>query len=197
MLALDVLPDVELGPVGNREHAEMFAGCQTGVEQRPEFGALVLGLPLTERIAVREYAFFRTCLFLVTACAADECVEAEFLDRFEQRHRLVRVARLARMRQAHGAARHRVFDAAHDEFGTQFLCAQITEVGHFGEVVAGVDHQQRVRNASRAESLLGALQQHQRILAAGEQEGGALERASDFAQDEDRFFFERVELGIG
>jgi hypothetical protein len=72
--------------------------------------------------------------------------------------------------------------------------ARVAEVGHFGEVVAGVDHQQRVGDAARAKGLLGALQQHQRILAAREQQGGALEGGGHFAQDEDGFFFQRVQV---
>jgi hypothetical protein len=45
-----------------------------------------------------------------------------------------------------------------------------------------------------AEGLFGALEQHQRILAAGEQQGGALERGGHFAQDEDGFFFQRIQV---
>ena len=146
---------------------------------------------------MREDALLGAGLLLVAARAADQRVEAEFLDRFEQRDRLVHVARFARMRQAHGAARHRVLDAAHDQLGAEFLRALVAEGRHFGEVVAGVDHQQRVGDAAGAEGLLGALQQHQRILAAREQQGRALEGGGDFAQDEDGLFFQRVELRVG
>ena len=43
-------------------------------------------------------------LFLVAAGAADQRVKTELLDGFQQRHRLVHVAALARVGQAHGAA---------------------------------------------------------------------------------------------
>ena len=76
------------------------------------------------------------------------------------------------------------------------LAREVAEVGHFGEVVAGVDHQQRIGDAARAEGLLGALEQHQRILAAREQQRRALEGGRDFAQDEDRFFLQRVEVAV-
>jgi hypothetical protein len=72
--------------------------------------------------------------------------------------------------------------------------ALVAKVGHFGEVVAGVDHQQRVGDAPDAEGLLGAFQQHQRILAAREQQGRALEGAGHFAQDEDGLLLQRVEV---
>jgi hypothetical protein len=122
--------------------------------------------------------------------------KAEFFNRFEQRDRLVHVAALARVGQAHGAAGHRVFDAAHDQFGPQFLGAEVAEIGHFREVVAGVDHQQRVGNAARAKRLLGALEHDQRVLAAREQQGGALEGGGDLAQDEDGFLFQRIQVGV-
>ena len=195
LLAVDVLPHVQLGPVADGEHAEVLARGQPGVEQGPQLGALGLGLPLAKAVAVREDALLGAGFFLVAAGAADQRVEAELFDGFEQGHRLVHIARLARVGQAHGATLHRVFDVAHDQFGLQFLGAEVAEIGHFGEVVAGVDHQQRVGDAADAEGLFGALEHHQRILAARKQQGGALEGSGHFAQDEDGFFFERVQVG--
>jgi hypothetical protein len=101
------------------------------------------------------------------------------------------------MRQAHGAAFHRVFDVAHDQLGAQFLRAQVAEVGHLVEVVAGVYHQQRVGDAAHAESFFRALEHHQRILAARKQQGRALKGGRHFTQDEDGFFFQRIEVGVG
>jgi hypothetical protein len=46
----------------------------------------------------------------------------------------------------------------------------------------------------RAKGLFGALEHDQRVLAAGEQQGGALEGGGHFAQDEDGFFFQRVQV---
>jgi hypothetical protein len=46
----------------------------------------------------------------------------------------------------------------------------------------------------RAKGLFGAAQHDQRILAAREQQGRALKSGGDFAQDEDGFFFERIEV---
>ena len=53
-LALDVLPDVKLGPVGDREDPQMLAGVNARVEQIPQLRALVLGVPLAEAVAERE-----------------------------------------------------------------------------------------------------------------------------------------------
>src|SRR5262249_2230501 len=42
LLDVDVLPHVELGPVGEREHADRFTGIDPGVVEVPELGTLVL-----------------------------------------------------------------------------------------------------------------------------------------------------------
>ena len=77
------------------------------------------------------------------------------------------------------------------------LAREVAEIGHFGEVVAGVDHQQRVRECGRsAKRFFGAFEHHQRVLAARKQQGRALEGGGHFAQDEDGFFFQRVQVGV-
>ena len=45
-------------------------------------------------------------------------------------------------------------------------------------------------------AFFGALEHDQGILAAREQQGGALEGGGDFAQDEDGFFFQGVEVRV-
>ena len=107
------------------------------------------------------------------------------------------------MRQTHRAALHGVFDAANDQFCTQFRSAKVAEIRHFMEVVAGVDHQQRVRNLAgfgiavvAQKRLFSAFQQHQRVFAARKQQGRALKGGGHFAQDEDGFLFQRVQMGV-
>src|SRR6266480_2235212 len=46
VLEVDVLPDIDLGPVREREHADALAGTQLAVEQAPELGTLPLRIPL-------------------------------------------------------------------------------------------------------------------------------------------------------
>jgi hypothetical protein len=69
--------------------------------------------------------------------------------------------------------------------------------------VASVDHQQRIRDAAAtggacfaSEGFFGALEHDQRIFAAGKQQGGALESGGNFTQDEDGFFFQRVQVAV-
>src|SRR5438105_6599739 len=82
-LALDVLPDVELGPIADREHAHVLALRHPRVVQVPQLGPLVLRVPLAELVAEREHAFLGARLFLVAACSTDGGVETEFRDGFQ------------------------------------------------------------------------------------------------------------------
>ena len=174
----------------------MLARVNAGVEQCPQFRALGLGLPLAKAVAVRKNTFFRAGLFLIAAGAADQCIKTEFFDGFQQGDRLVHIAGFARVRQTHGAARHGVLDAAHNQLSAQLLGTLVTKVGDLGKVVTGVDHQQGVGDAAGAEGFLGALEHDQGVFAAREQQGGALEDGSDFTQDEDGFFFQGVQMGV-
>ena len=51
LLKVDVLPDVEFGPVGDREDAQRLTGTTTGVVDLPQLGALPLRVPLVLRRA--------------------------------------------------------------------------------------------------------------------------------------------------
>ncbi len=73
---MDVVPDVELGPVGEREDADAFAGVDAGVVEVPELGALVLGVPLAGSVAEGEDAFLGAGFFFVAAGSAEGGVEA-------------------------------------------------------------------------------------------------------------------------
>ena len=172
----------------------MLTRLQARVEQAPQFRPLRLGLPLAKTVAVAEDALFGAGFFFVAAGTTNERVELEFFNRFQQGDRLVHIAAFTGVGQAHSAARHGVFHTAHDQLGTQFFGAQVAEIGHFMEVMAGVDHQQRVGDVANAKGFFGALQHHQRILAAREQQGRAFGGTGHFTQDVYGFFFQRIQM---
>ena len=99
------------------------------------------------------------------------------------------------MAQHHGAACDGILDAAHDELFTEFDRALVAKRDHLGEVVAGIDVQQRKGEFTRAKGLFGQAQQHAGILAAGEQQHRAFALGGDLAQDVDGFGFKPVEVG--
>src|SRR5947207_11799037 len=59
LLLGDVLPHVELGPVGDRKHARVLAPADASVVEIPDLGPLALGLPLAELVAEGEDALLR------------------------------------------------------------------------------------------------------------------------------------------
>jgi hypothetical protein len=165
-----------------------------GAVQVPQLGPLVARIPLSERVAEREDALLGARLLLVAPRAADQRVEAEFGDGVEQRHGLVTVAALGRVAQHHAAGCDRILDGAHDQPLAELGDAAIAKGDHLGEVVPGVDVQQREGKPARPERLLGEAQQDDRVLAAGEQQRGLRALSRDFAQDVDGLGLEPVEM---
>ena len=70
----------------------------------------------------------------------------------------------------------------------------VAEVEHLREVVAGVDVHDRERDPAGPERLLGEAQHADRVLAAGEEQHRLLELGDDLAEDEDRLSLESGEL---
>ena len=91
-LAGDVAPDVELGPVGQREHAHVLTRGVAAVVELPQLGPLAPRVPGAERVAQAEHPLLGAGLLLVAAAAAEDGVELALLDGVEQRHRLQGVA---------------------------------------------------------------------------------------------------------
>ena len=116
LLRVDVLPHVELRPVGDREHAYVLSLVDAPVVEIPQLRPLVLRVPLAELVAEREHALLRPRALLVAARAAEGRVELVLLDRVEQRDRLQLVARRARARLLdHPALVDRVLHARHHQ----------------------------------------------------------------------------------
>ena len=115
-LGEDVLPHVELGPVGDREHADVLAAADPAVVERPQLGPLAARVPLPEVVAEGEDPLLRAGALLVPARAAERRVEPVLLDGVEQRDGLEPVARGARAGLVDRAALvDRVLDRGDDQ----------------------------------------------------------------------------------
>src|SRR5690606_29809254 len=88
VLATHVMPDVQFGPVRQREHAHALALAHARVVEVPQLRALAARVPAVRRVAEREHALLRTRLLLVAARAADRRVVAASLERLLERQRL-------------------------------------------------------------------------------------------------------------
>ena len=163
------------------------------VVEVPQLRALVLRVPLTELVAEREHPLLGPCLLLVAARTTQQGVETVLLDGLEQHLRLQPVAGLTRA-LVHPALVDRLLDRADDEPESQFLDALVAERKHLVEVVAGVDVDDRERNAGRPERLLGQAEHHAGVLASGEEQTWALELGRDLADDVDRLGLERQQV---
>src|SRR5882757_1485838 len=73
---VDVMPDVQFGPVGERKYADALPWIDAGVIEVPQFGALVLRVPLPGAIAKGKDAFLGAGLFFVAAGSPERSVKA-------------------------------------------------------------------------------------------------------------------------
>ncbi len=82
-----------------------------------------------------------------------------------------------------------------DESDAELDNPAVAVLEHLGEVVTGVDVEHRKRDPGRREGLLGQPEHHDRVLAAGEQQGRVLELGRDLTHDVDRLGFEFTQMG--
>ena len=186
LLGGDVLPHVELGPVGDRERADVLAGADARVVEVPQLRALAARVPLAEVVADGQHALLGARALLVAAGAAEAGVEPVLGDRVQQRHGLQAVARGPRAGLlAHAALVDRLLHGADEQRQADLRHQPVAELDHLGEVVARVHVQQRERHLARRERLLREPHEHDRVLAAAEQQRGALTLGRDLADDVD------------
>jgi len=84
VLLADVLPDVHLGPVAEREDAEVLTEVLLAVEDVPKLGALVLRVPLAELIAMAEEALLGAGFLFIATTTAEAGVELMLFNGVEQ-----------------------------------------------------------------------------------------------------------------
>ncbi len=170
--------------------------CGCAVVQRPQLGPLALGVPLAEVVAEAEHALLGAGALLVAAGTAERGVEAVLLDRVEQGRGLQAVARGAGAGLLGDAALvDRVLDGSDDQPLADVGDDAVAELDDLREVVPGVDVHDRERELAGAEGLLGEAQQHDRVLAAAEEQHGALELGGHLTEDVDGLGLEGLEVG--
>ena len=150
-LAADVLPDVELGEVREREGAQVLARPHAALVELPQFGALALGVPLAEGVAEREHPLLGPGLVLVAAGPAEGGVEAVLALMASSS-----VVVCSRLREATGpgsATRPWSMESctlatrSRAPFGLDLGVAVVEDLG---EVVPGVDVEHREGDLARA-----------------------------------------------
>ena len=173
----------------------MLAGAVPPVVEVPQLGPLVLRVPLPELVAMGEHALLRPGLLLVASSPAEHGVEAVLGDRLEQGGRLQPVARRPRTLLDDAPGGDGVGNRRDDEADAELGDPPVAELERLGEVVAGVDVHHRKGKAGGTESLLGETEQHDRVLAAAEQQHRALEFGGHLAHHVHRLGLERAQVG--
>jgi hypothetical protein len=116
----------------------------------------------------------------------------------EQRDGLQPVARGARaglLRHAPGV--DRLLHGGDDQLGAELGREAVPVVEHLREVVARVHVHERERERGRPEGLAREVREDDGVLAAAEQEHGALQLRADLADDVDGLGLQRLQVGDG
>ena len=192
---VDVLPDVEFGPVRERKNANAFALVRSRVEQVPNLRALVLGVPLAARIAEGIDALLGARFFFIAARAAKSRVVAARLQRVEQCARFEKSAALLRAELERVRAIRDCFAVGmHQQLRTDGSREAVAEFDHFTELKVRVDVQQRERHTARMESFLRQAHHHRRVFPDRIEHHGIVKLGCDFAQYVDAFGLQRPQV---
>ena len=195
-LGADVVPHVELGPVGQRENPHRFAGLDAGVEDAPQLGPLVARVPAVAGRAVREDALLGAAFFLVAAGAAEGGIEAPFVHGLAQAFGL---HDLGMDRRTGGDRRDAALEAFFVDMDEQIHAEArrglIAERDHLAELPGRVDMQKRKRRLARRKGLLRDVQHRARILADRIEHDRIGEARHRLAHDVDGLGLEPAQLG--
>ena len=194
-LLIDVVPDVELGPIRQRKNADAFAAALAAIIDAPWLGALALRIPQMIGAAKGEHTFLGTRCLLVAAGAAECGIEAIMIERLPQRLRLHHVGMQFRSAGYRiDAASEALFVDMHDQIEAELAGAGIAKRDHLAELPGGVDVQQRKRRLRRVERLERQMQQDRRILADRIEHHWIFRLGHRLANDVDALGFQLFEM---
>src|SRR5439155_14000244 len=178
-----------------REDSHRLAAPVARVEQLPQLGPLVLGIPAVLRRAEREDPLLRARLLLVAPRPAEGRVEAVLVERLLQRLGLHHV------RVDDGAVREWIDPAAkavlvdvYEQVEIVLLRHPVAEGVHLAELPGRVDMQEREGRLRGMERLACEVQHHRAVLADRVEHHRVLGLRDDLAHDGDRLGFEPLQV---
>ena len=184
------MPDVEFCPVAQGEDADALALVNAGIVDVPEFGALVLGVPLMELVAEGEDALLGAALFFVAAGTSEGGIKLVLVEGIKEGLGLHEVGVYLR---AVGEGAHTClegfFVAFDDEVPSVVLGILVAEGDHLLEFPFGVDVHQGEGHFAGREGFLGEAHHNAGILANAIEHDGILKFGSHFANDIDGLCF--------
>jgi hypothetical protein len=194
---VDVLPDVELGPVREREYPDRFALVFPGIVEVPEFGALALRVPAMAGRTEGEDPLLGAAFLLVAARAAESHVEAVMVERRLQRLGLHDVGIGAAVVEGVDPAGQPIPIDPFVQLETELLHPPVPEGDHLAELPGGIDMEQREGRFARCEGLHRQMQHDGAVLSDGIEHHGRLGLGRDFPHDVDAFGFEPLQMRHG
>ena len=193
VFALGVAPDIQLGPVQDRVDAQVRAFGEFGFVLIPEFGRLVLEVPVAVDGAGGEDALLGAQALLVPPDPGDHALEIVFAqERFQ-------TFRLAHGRTGGGGKGlvHILFGRAHmvDAVQVPLFNQVVPEVVNFLHFHAGIEQDQRKRHAPQ-KRLAHQPEQSRGVLTDGPEHAHRVHAVIGFADDINALGFELVEILI-
>ena len=188
LLQVDVLPDIQLGPIGQREHADRLALLDLAVIDVPQLGTLVLRVPAMLGVAEGIDALLGPRFLFITARATEGGIEAMLVQRLLETLGLHDVGVLG---TAMGEGVDVLGDAIWVHVGDQVQIHLgdhlVAEAVHLLEFPARVHVHHRERQLAGVERLARQMQHHGRILADGVQHHRVVELGGHLTDDVDAF----------
>ena len=180
---MDVLPDVELGPVRDRKNTDALPLGLSRVVKVPELRALVLRVPAVRCSPEREDPLLRAALFLIAARPAKRSVKAVVIERLLQPFRLPHVGMQGTMIERVDPALLRFGIMVDKQFHAALLRHPVTQLVHVLELPGRIDVKQRKRRRRGIKGLARKMQHHGRILADAVEHHWLLRLRNNLAHD--------------
>ena len=194
---MDVLPDVELGPIGDREDADALPLLDLRVVEVPELGPLVLRIPAVVFVPEGKHPLLGPRLLLVAAGPAEGGVEAVFVEGLPQALRLHDVGvDLAAVREGVDPLGPPLLVDMDDELEAELLGdVLVAELVHVAELPRRVDVHEREGGLGRKEGLLREAHHDGRVLADRVKHDRVFKLGGHLADDVDALGLELTEMG--
>ena len=154
-LHVNVKPDIELGPIRERKNANAFALVDAGVKDIPKLWPLVFGVPLPLAVPEGVNTLFGPRFLLVPPGPTERRIKPAVCQGIQQGLGFEQSAAFLRSQSEWiSALIERLAVLVDDQFRPDLPGIGVTERYHFGELIAGVDVQQREGNLPWEKGLL-------------------------------------------
>lgn len=195
LFQIDVLPDIQLGPVGEREHPDALPLVDLAVVDAPQLRALVLRIPAVGLVAEGVDTLLGAGFLLVATGTTEGGIEAVFVERLLEPLGLHDVGVLAAAVHegvdVHGQTVRVLVD---DEIQPVLLGGLVPELDHLLELPVGVHVEHGEGDLARVEGLAGQVQHDGGVLADGVHHHRVFKFGGHLADDMDALGFQLLQV---